>query len=541
MDEPRELNTENEPMTEDAVGEVIEEITAEAPIGEIITDEWIDELKRETEPTPEELSEELAIEEADEEIAEEATFEEPTEEITAEAPIGEIITDEWIDELKRETEASPEESVSEEPLPVEPLPEPPIREPEDPLHGAQTLPELFPQPPQQPQYAPPVPQAQQSEVPPTVVPRPKRKKHKAWRIVGCIVRSIFKWAIALLLAVAILAGGLLGYLTMTEYDPAFAEKARAGSKYINTVCSKKVLRVMTFNTGYGALGQDADFFMDGGKSVAPDSKDTVLKNMSGIERILSDYDTDFILLQEVDTDSDRSFEINQWLSYEKTLGPYESRFAPNYVCNFVPYPIGDFIGKVNSGIATFSRFDISSATRYRLPCPFSWPTRVANLKRCFLVTRIPTNKPEINGHQPELVLVNFHLEAYDDGEGKQAQTEQLMAFLQEEYQKGNYVVAGGDFNQRFPGSSAYPLLDEKNWAPGELSKLTAGWRYAFDDKIPTCRLLDRALDRNDPTTQYYVIDGFIVSPNVTINKVQTLNEDFVYSDHNPVILEFELK
>ena len=49
----------------------------------------------------------------------------------------------------------------------------------------------------------------------------------------------------------------------------------------------------------------------------------------------------------------------------------------------------------------------------QLPCPFSWPTRIANLKRCLLVERIP-----IADSDKELVLVNLHLEAYDDGEGK---------------------------------------------------------------------------------------------------------------------------
>jgi len=45
------------------------------------------------------------------------------------------------------------------------------------------------------------------------------------------------------------------------------------------------------------------------------------------------------------------------------------------------------------------------------------------------------------------VLVNLHLEAYDSGEGKIAQTKLLVEFLEQEYAKGNYVIAGGDFNQ----------------------------------------------------------------------------------------------
>ena len=33
-------------------------------------------------------------------------------------------------------------------------------------------------------------------------------------------------------------------------------------------------------------------------------------------------------------------------------------------------------------------------------------------------------------------------------------------------------------------------------------------------------------------------DGFIVSPNVSVNSVKTMNMGFEYSDHNPVELKF---
>ena len=40
----------------------------------------------------------------------------------------------------------------------------------------------------------------------------------------------------------------------------------------------------------------------------------------------------------------------------------------------------------------------------------------------------------------------------DAGEGKLAQARQLREFLSQEYEKGNYVVAGGDWNQIFPNA-----------------------------------------------------------------------------------------
>jgi hypothetical protein len=41
-------------------------------------------------------------------------------------------------------------------------------------------------------------------------------------------------------------------------------------------------------------------------------------------------------------------------------------------------------------------------------------------------------------------------------------------------------------------------------------------------------------------TQYFSIDGFLVSPNVDVASVKTLDLGFEYSDHNPVLLTVSL-
>ncbi len=397
--------------------------------------------------------------------------------------------------------------------------------------GAQELPALFPE-----RETRDVGEEAAFDEEPTQVERPIRRKKSKLRKVLRVLAVIGKWLLGILLAVVILAAGLVGYLTVTEYNPAHAEIAERGANNITDKLTKPTLRLVTFNTGYGGLDEDADFFMDGGKGVKPASQEQVKQNMLGIEEILRDQDADILLLQEVDTDSKRTFHLNQWLQYEYDLADYETRYALNYSCNYVPYPLNERIGEVHSGIATYSRSEISSATRYSLPCPFSWPMRVANLKRCMLVTRIP-----IENREQELILVNFHLEAYDDGEGKAAQSAQLMQFLQEEYEKGNYVIAGGDFNQAFPGTlDRYPIKRTTEWTPGILEELPEAWQYAYDESAPTCRLLNQPYAPLSEKTQYYVIDGFIVSPNVTVDRVETLDEGFVYSDHNPVALEITL-
>ena len=119
-----------------------------------------------------------------------------------------------------------------------------------------------------------------------------------------------------------------------------------------------------------------------------------------------------------------------------------------------------------------------------------------------------------------------------------------MGLLEEEYTKGNYVIAGGDFNQIFPGGlEAWPNTHPELWSPGilEEASLPEGFHYACDLSVPSCRLLNQPYDPADTeNTQYYSIDGFIVSPNVEIDAVETLDLGFENSDHNPVLLTVNL-
>lgn len=341
--------------------------------------------------------------------------------------------------------------------------------------------------------------------------------------------------IGIILAVIVAAVGILfGYLTVVEYKPAPEEEVAFDSGS-DTLSEGSSISILTFNIGYAALDRDEDFFMDGGKGVLQDNADAIRDNLSGIAAIINEQNADINLLQEVDTDSKRSFGINEHAYLMAKCG-YSSALAYNYKVQFVPYPIPP-LGKINSGVATMTDLNISGASRIALPCPFKWPVRIGNLKRCMLETRIP-----IEGTRSELVILNFHLEAYDDGEGKIAQTKQLVSKIEEEYYAGNYVIAGGDFNQSFEGINQPEIKYPDDWMPGFLLKedLPEHLKFAVSDNHGTCRSLARAYV--DPeTSQEYIIDGFIVSDNVKVNKVEVIDEGFEYSDHNPVRLEVTLK
>ena len=351
------------------------------------------------------------------------------------------------------------------------------------------------------------------------------------------MKRFLKVLLIIVLVIVAAAAGLIAWLSIAEYKPENVEQLDFTTRDENAPAlpQGESLTVLSWNIGYGGLGSNADFFMDGGENVKSSDRVRVESNLLNIRELLYGGNApDLVLLQEVDTNSSRTYSIDQ----SAYLAGANSAHALNYACPFVPFPLPP-IGKVHSGLFTTTDYAIERAERISLPCPFSWPVSTANLKRCLLVSYLP-----IEGSDKQLVLVNLHLEAYDDGEGKIAQTRQLNEFIQSEYEKGNYVIAGGDFNQIFPGSlEVYPNTHPELWEPGVLTEdmLPEGWSYAYDLRVPSCRLLNQPYDLEDTeNTQHYVIDGFILSPNVTPESVETLDEGFIASDHNPVLLRVTL-
>lgn len=367
-----------------------------------------------------------------------------------------------------------------------------------------------------------------------------RPKNRAGKV---LLRIIVTLLVLILLAVA----GLVAVLSVTEYKPAAVEAIPLEGSATRTLATNEEFSILTWNIGYGALGNNADFFMDGGTMVYTADAQRVERNMATIAGEVARIAPDVAIFQEVDIDSDRSWHINQThmlADAVRATQPHSSAFATNYKTLLVPMGIPPY-GKVDSGLLTFSAFQPTSASRIALPGSYSWPISTAQLKRCELVTRIPV---EDSAH--ELVLINEHPDAYTDEEHHAAQIAAIRETLEEEAAKGNWVIAGGDWNHTFStvDTTNYPLLDENNWAAGYLDQQDFGqdWQLVMDSAYPTCRLLDHPLvnETGDPMeeiVQYYMLDGFIVSSNVEVVSIETQDLGFVASDHNPVVMKVLLK
>ena len=358
------------------------------------------------------------------------------------------------------------------------------------------------------------------------------KKHKALKIVLISVG-------AFLGTVVLLLGGVLVFASITTLHVKDVEKMEITGSVTTKVNKANELHLLTWNTGYGALDEREDCYWDGGKGVYGESKEVVEENIAAMKQKVSELNPDIFFLQELDLDSKRSYYVDEYASFKETFNEtnYDTSFAKNFKAGLVPLPLTQMTGKVDAGIATFAKYQITDSERIQLPIPFSWPMKLFNLKRCLLVNRIA-----IEGSDKELIVINLHLEAYDDGEGKAKQLAMLMDTMQAEFDKGNYVIAGGDFNQTF-STTHYAKYPKKNdWVcPVIEASNYPSFTFKMDDTHPTCRSLYKVYkDADKSDFQYYMIDGFIVSNNITINSLETIDLDFKNTDHNPISMKIIL-
>ena len=127
------------------------------------------------------------------------------------------------------------------------------------------------------------------------------------------------------------------YSFITEFKPSQIEDIAVDKSGIQTVPTEKEFSLLTWNTGYGGLGKEMDFFYEGGRMVRPD--ESLSKHyIQGIIGILEKQDSlDFILLQEVDFNSKRSYYTDQSLMISTVLADYNILPAINYFSKYISH------------------------------------------------------------------------------------------------------------------------------------------------------------------------------------------------------------
>lgn len=301
-------------------------------------------------------------------------------------------------------------------------------------------------------------------------------------------------------------------------------------------------KITTFNIGYGSYTPEYTFFMDGGKQSKAVSKESVIKNISGVIDTTKKIDPDFALFQEVDEKATRSHSVDEVAQINQQFNGYSSVFATNYDSAFLMYPVLDPIGKSKSGILTLSNKEIETSTRYSLPIETNF-NKFFDLDRAFTVSKIPVENGKF------LMLYNVHLSAYiKDQKIQKEQVHKLFDHMENEYKKGNYVVGGGDFNHDLLDSSSETFKNDPTekytWLqPFPKKELPKNLHVATISQtnvpVPSVRNLDKPYKKGESFVA--LIDGFIISDNVENVSGEVIDAEFEHSDHNPVEMTFKLK
>ena len=388
------------------------------------------------------------------------------------------------------------------------------------------------------------------------------KVKKGLKVTAITLGSILGVAI---LTVGSYAGYVLGSYYRIEDNQVLEVNKKSAQK---TVERDKELSYTSFNIGFGAYSQDYTFFLDKGVNADGElitghyskgySKEEVNKNVTGCINIMNQINSDFYAVQEVDEDGTRSYHINQKEMIQNNFSSFDSTFANNFHSSFLAYPLYDMHGANDAGLLTLSKYEIQSSVRKSLTISENFD-KFFDLDRCFSANYIDVDE------NTQLCLINIHMSAYDEGGYiRNTQVQEINTFINEEYNKGNYVICAGDYNHDLLTYNPDYNYTKDNMPYKELyDQLVPPWISLMFDEDRTCPFKDhfkvhaannipsvRGVDQPYEVGHIYVntVDGFIVSDNVEVIEVKTTptsgtgTEDmFKWSDHQPTTLKFKLK
>lgn len=375
-------------------------------------------------------------------------------------------------------------------------------------------------------------------------------------------KKVIKITGIILLALVIVLAAYIIYLyasyhRIPDNQELQVEEISQNTEAGNELTTEKNYSALTYNIGFGAYTPDFSFFMDGGKSSWAKSKDSVKETIKGAGELVASKDPVFALVQEIDLDATRSYHVNEYSILKENIPAYNCVFAQNYDSAFLFYPFTQPHGKSKAGLALFSKYPITGSMRRSFPISTSF-TKFFDLDRCYSISRVPVD----NGK--ELVIFELHMSAYGNSDAiREGQIRMLSEDMQKEYEAGNYVICGGDFNHDLKAADTQSKAsdaDNNTQTGSEDSAEPESWAYPFprselpehfsfcldqlseDEKNNLWNSARNADMEYVPGETYTVtLDGFIISDNVECTKYENVNTGYSYSDHDPVYMEFQLK
>ena len=315
-------------------------------------------------------------------------------------------------------------------------------------------------------------------------------------------------------------------LLTTEWRPEQVEQQHFE---VEPASMPDTLRLVSWNIGYAGLDAQMDFFMDGGVGVRT-SRAQAAKNLEAIIAQLKAIDSvDFILLQEVDIHSKRSYYQDQTSAITQALEyPYYA-VGINFNSPFVPLPLRNPIGRTKAGVLTLSRWPIQESVRWQLPSMPALPERLFNLKRCMLSVAVPMPCGEL------LWINNIHNSAFDTGDMRTREVE----FLAEHITEHPHSITAGDWNSTPPDyTPSAAALNNRYFSPLPLTQdmFARACDVAADYSTESMRYLDSPYSPRRSATA--LVDFAVLGARCRVLECKVLDLGFESSDHNPVVITF---
>ena len=289
----------------------------------------------------------------------------------------------------------------------------------------------------------------------------------------------------------------------------------------------KTIDLLTWNIGYAALGANADFIADGGKSLFPSDKKIIFSNFLDIASCLREINPDIIFFEEMAGNSDLTKGIDLFNDMHKALPQYEYLYYSPQYANYLLFI------HINIGNALFSKIRFSDVSILGLGNVRQHPLGPEEFQH-FMKARIRIAPDK------ELVLYLVHLTAFDSrAEIRLKHLSLLKDDIISEKAAGNYVLCAGDWNLRLVNTDFPHTTEQKylNWIFDLPAAFTPpGWKWHIDPAVPTVRTLEHPYREGENYTT--IIDGILTSPGIVVHSCETLDFKFRNSDHNPVYIRF---
>lgn len=203
----------------------------------------------------------------------------------------------------------------------------------------------------------------------------------------------------------------------------------------------ETLKVISWNIAW-SYGMGSE-----GVGYTKKNKSFFIQNLQKIADVINDKKPDVVLLQEIDFDSDRSYNIDQLAFLAKATGLGHYAYAKSWEHNYVPFPywpIKNQFGKVKSGAAIMGRFPIVKNEVFLHEKPKENPFWY-NMFYLYRISQFATLK--ING--TNYTFINNHLEAFSK-ENREKQAELLSSMIKAK--KEDILIVAGDFNTTPPNA-----------------------------------------------------------------------------------------